>query len=381
MDRVARRLGIDPLELRRRNLVQPGEMPYDTGVDFAKTRIVYDSGDFPKLLRTAAQAVAYEEARKAQKSGRPLGVAITLFTESTGLGNPEPARARIEPGGKAVFFAGSSPGGQGHLTTLAQVGAERLGWPVERVEAVTGDSFAVPGRFPTGGSRTAVEAGNAVALAAASARRLLRERAGELLEADAADIEVSPEGAQVRGAPGRRVALAALTGPDGLEVSEVFEAGRSTFATGAVGIVLELDPETLAVHVRRCVFAHDSGLEINPMIVEGQVHGGYAHGLGYALYEEAAYDRDATLLSSTFLDYTLVTAPDVAVAPEVITLVTRTDHNPEGFKGAGESGAVPIPGAVANAAEDALHHLGHAVGVDDLPITPVRLFELLSERS
>jgi carbon-monoxide dehydrogenase large subunit len=173
------------------------------------------------------------------------------------------------------------------------------------------------------------------------------------------------------------VPLSELVGEQGLEVSETFAAGSSTFATGALGVVVEVDPETFAVRLRRCAFAHDSGREINPLVVEGQVHGGFAHGLGYALFEEAVYDRDAALLASTFLDYALVSAPDVALEPEIVTLPTHTAHNPEGFKGAGESGAVPTPGAVANAVEDALHRLGHGVGVDDVPVTPRRLFELL----
>jgi carbon-monoxide dehydrogenase large subunit len=378
MDRLARRLGIDPLELRRRNLVGVHEMPYDTGLEFGTVRTIYDSGDFPRLLEAAANGVGYPDLRRRQRDGEPIGVAVSLFTESTGLGSAEAARARIEPGGRAVFFAGSAPGGQGHLTTLAQVGAERLSWPLQRVEVVAGDSSAVAGRLPTGGSRTAVEAGNAVARAAAAARTALRERAGELLEADAADVEIAPEGAWVQGTPARRLALRELVG-DGLEVAEVFEGRTSTFASGAVAVVAEVDPETCAPAVRRCVFAHDSGREINPMVVEGQVHGGYAHGVGYALYEEAAYEDGGNFLTSTFLDYPLVTAPELSAEPEVLTLATLTAHNPEGFKGTGESGAVPTPGAVANAVEDALHQLGHRVSVDDLPITPDRLFELMRE--
>lgn len=376
VDRLARRLDMDPLDLRRRNLVGPDEMPYDTGVDFAGAPIVYDSGDFPRVLERAAAALGYDDLRRRQRAGERLGVGLTVFTESTGLGGPEPARATVEPSGRAVFFTGSAPGGQGHRTTLAQVGAERLGWPIERVEVVAGDSTAVAGRAPTGGSRTAVEAGNAVGLAAAAARRALRERAAALLEADAADVEVSPEGGWVRGTPARRIPVADLVGRDGLQVEEVFEAGSSTFASGAVGVVVTLDPETLAPSVQRCVFAHDSGREINPMVVEGQVHGGYAHGLGYALFEEAAYDADANPLASSFLDYAIVTAAEVTAEPEVLALPTRTTHNPEGFKGVGESGAVPMPGAVAAAVEDALRCLGRPAEVDAVPITPARLFEL-----
>jgi aerobic carbon-monoxide dehydrogenase large subunit len=375
VDRLARRLDMDPLDLRRRNLIQPADMPYDTGVDFGSSRIVYDSGDFPRLLESAATALGYDELRRRQQAGARFGIGLTVFTESTGLGGPEPARARIEPTGRARFFTGSAPGGQGHLTTLAQVGAERLGWPIEQVEVVAGDSWAVAGRAPTGGSRTAVEAGNAVGLAASAARRALRERASSLLEADPADIEVSPDGGWVRGAPARRIAIADLVGEDGLQTEGVFAPGSSTFASGAVGVVVTLDPETLAPSVVRCVFAHDSGQEINPMVVEGQVHGGYAHGLGYALFEEAAYDADSLPIASSFLDYAIVTAPEVSVEPEVIALPTRTPHNPEGFKGVGESGAVPIPGAVSAAVEDALRRLGLQGAVDAVPITPQRLFD------
>jgi carbon-monoxide dehydrogenase large subunit len=376
VDRLAGRLGMDPFDLRRRNLVRPDEMPYDTGVDFGAARIVYDSGDFPRLLESAAAALGYDELRRRQRAGERFGVGLTVFTESTGLGGPEPARARIEPSGRAVFFTGSAPGGQGHQTTLAQVGAERLGWPIERVAVVAGDSWAVAGRAPTGGSRTAVEAGNAVGVVASAARLALRERAGALLEADAADIEVSPEGGWVRGTPARRIAVADLVGEDGLQVEAVFEAGSSTFASGAVGVVVTLDPETLEPSVVRCVFAHDSGQEINPMVVEGQVHGGYAHGLGYALFEAAAHDAGANPLATSFLDYAIVTAAEVRAGPEVVALPTRTAQNPEGFKGVGESGAVPMPGAVSAAVEDALLCMGRPAGVDAVPITPTRLFEL-----
>jgi carbon-monoxide dehydrogenase large subunit len=376
VDRLAHLLEIDPLDLRRRNLVGPDDMPYDTGVDFGASRIVYDSGDFPLLLDSAAAALGYDELRRRQRAGERFGIGLTVFTESTGLGGPEPARVRIEPTGRAFFFAGSAPGGQGHETTLAQVGAERLGWPIERVEVVAGDSGVVAGRAPPGASRTAVEAGNAVGLVAAAARNALRERASALLEADAADIEVSPEGGWVRGTPARRIAVTDLVGEDGLQVEEVFEAGSSTFASGAVGVVVTLDAETLAPSVVRCVFAHDSGREINPMVVEGQVHGGYAHGLGYALFEEAAHDAGANPLATSFLDYAIVTAAEVPAGPEVLALPTRSAHNPEGFKGVGESGAVPMPGVVSAAVEDALRCLGLPAEVDVVPITPTRLFDL-----
>jgi carbon-monoxide dehydrogenase large subunit len=274
---------------------------------------------------------------------------------------------------------GSAPQGQGHQTFVAQVVADRLGWDPERIEVRLGDSRQVSFSAVTAGSRSALELGNSVALSAASARRTLLERAADILEADASDLELGPEGVSVRGVPGRGVPLAELVGPDGIEVTETWDSkGIKAWASSCHGAVVRVDVETGGVDMVRYVIAHDSGRAINPLLLEGQLHGGYAHGLGYALYEEAVYQPDGTFVSPSFLDYTIVSAPELRCEPELIHAETASSHNPESFRGVGEAGTIAVPAAVANAVEDALYHLGHEVTVSEVPITPQRLLELLA---
>jgi len=266
-------------------------------------------------------------------------VGIACFTESTGIGEPEHARVVIDPSGQATVFVGTTPGGQGHETAAAGVAAEHLGWPLDRVTVVAGDSEAVPTGRNTSASRSAVEMGNAVALATAAARRKLLE---------------------------------GMT-PDGLEVSAIYDAQRRrAYAAGCAAIVAEVDVETGAVNVSRHVFVHDVGRPINPTVVEGQVHGGAAHGAGYALFEEFAYDEDASPRTSGFLDYTMVTTGE-AVEPEASDLDTPSTSNPEGFRGAGEGATIPVAAAMAAAVEDALRNQGLEVFITELPISPERL--------
>jgi aerobic carbon-monoxide dehydrogenase large subunit len=374
MDRLARRLGMDPIEIRRRNLVRPEEMPFETGF----LSIVYDGGDYPRLLDLAVERVDVAAIRARQRAGEPVGVGVALCTESTGIGMAEPSRVAVLADGTARVFVGSTPQGQGHLTFLAQVAADRLGWPLERVEIRAGDSRDVPFSMVTAGSRSALEVGNSVAMSAASARRLLLERGSDRLEAGADDLVLGIEGVGVRGVPERSVPLAELVG-DGLEATETWDSkGGKAWASSCHAAVVRLDVETGGIDVLRYVIAHDSGRPINPMTLEGQLHGGYAHGLGYALFEEALHSADGNFLSSSFLDYTIVSAPEVSAEPELIHTETATSHNPEGFRGAGEAGTIAVPAAVANAVEDALYAMGHEVCVDEVPITPQRLWGLVS---
>ncbi|HEY4025507.1 MAG TPA: molybdopterin cofactor-binding domain-containing protein, partial [Candidatus Dormibacteraeota bacterium] len=353
LDLLASRLGIDPAEVRRRNLVQPEEMPYDTGYPRGDSTVVYDGGDYPRLLDTALGAIGYDDVRRRQADGARLGVGVACCVESTGIGVPETARVNVRPDGSVTAFVGSTPQGQGHRTSLAQVVAERLGWPLERVTVVAGDTDAVPRSYNSAASRTAYEVGNAAALVATAARRRLRELGAERLEADPADVEVSPDGARVRGAPARTVPLAELAPAGGVEASEVFDSRRS-FASGCHAALVDVDPETGSVTVLRYVIVHDSGRAINPLLVDGQLHGGYAHGLGYALLEEAVYDEEGAFRSASFLDYTIASAAEVAPPPELHEVRSEVFGNPEGFKGVGESGTIPVPAAIAAAVDDAL---------------------------
>jgi aerobic carbon-monoxide dehydrogenase large subunit len=380
MDRLARRLDMDPVELRRRNLVQPEEMPYDTGFPQVGGTVVYDGGDYPALLRVAMETLGYDELRGAQTPG--LGIGVACCVESTGLGRPEPARVRVERDGSVRLFLGSTPYGQGHETTFAQVLADRLGVGVDDVEVIAGDSRAVPSAGVTAASRSAVEVGNAVALAGAAMRRELLERAAEELEVDVGDLELTPEGVSVRGAPTRALGWADLVPDEGLEVLKSFDANQAkAYSSSCHAAVVRVDPETGHVDVLRYVVAHDTGRAINPLLLEGQLQGGYVHGLGYALFEEAAYEPGGSLLSSTFLDYEMAGAPETSAVPELHDRLTPTMHNPEGFKGAGEAGTIPVPAAITNAIEDALRRLGIDISLTEIPVTPSRLFTLLHANS
>ena len=373
MDRLARRLGIDPIDLRRRNLVKPDDMPYDTGLN----GIVFDGGDYPRLLELAVERADAASIRERQRAGEPVGIGVAMCVESTGIGMPEPSRVAVRGDGTAVVFVGSTPQGQGHETFVAQVVADRLGWPVEKVEVRTGDSRDVAFSFVTAGSRSALEVGNSAAISAASARRMLLERAAEKLEASPEDLVAGIEGVSVRGVPDRRIALQDLVG-DGLEAAEVWDSkGKAAWASSCHVAVVRIDQETGGVDVQRYVIAHDSGRAINPLTLEGQLHGGYAHGLGYALFEEALYSPDGNFQSPSFLDYTIVSAPELQVEPELIHTETESTQNPEGFRGVGEAGTIAVPAAIANAVEDALYAMGYEVCVDSVPVTPLKLWNLM----
>ena len=334
----------------------------------------------PRFALRAGQNAGLGEVRRRQASGEPLGFGLAMCVESTGIAMAEPSRVRVLPDARAVVVVGSAPQGQGHETFVAQVVADRLGWDPDRIEVRLGDSRNVAFSAVTAGSRSALEVGNSVALSAASARRALLQRAADLLEADPADLELGPAGASVRGVPGRGVPLAELVGADGIEVTETWDSsGIKAWASSCHAALVRVDVETGGVEMVRYVIAHDSGRAINPLLLEGQLHGGFAHGLGYALFEEAVYQPDGTFVSPSFLDYTIVSAPELRCEPELIHTETESSHNPESFRGVGEAGTIAVPAAVANAVEDALHHLGHDVEVNEVPITPQRLLELVKK--
>jgi aerobic carbon-monoxide dehydrogenase large subunit len=380
MDRLARRLDMDPAEVRRRNLVQPQQMPYDTGYPAGRGTHVYDGGDYPRLLEMALEAIDYQRIDRG-RDGRLVGVGLACCVESSGFGRNEPARVRLEGDGSAHLFIGSTPQGQSHVTMATQVLADRLGWPAERISVVAADTRVSARAELTAGSRTAVQVGNATSKAAAAVRRRLLERAAEVLEADAADLLLEGGVVSVRGVPARSVPAAELVPVDGLEVSETFSPARPlAFSSGCHAAVVEVDPTTGSVDLKRYVIAHDTGRPINELVVEGQIQGGFAHGLGYALFEEAVYTGDAAFISASFLDYAIPGAPEVAV-PVVVHLETPTDANPEGFKGAGESGTIPAPAAITNAIEDALRRVKPDVLVGEIPVTPNRIYDLLLDQS
>jgi carbon-monoxide dehydrogenase large subunit len=376
LDRLARALDIPPEELRRRNLIQPGQIPYTTGFPAGRRGLVYDSGDYPKLLQTALDTLG-DASKIDPGDGRLLGVGFACCVESTGFGRGEPARLRIDKDGSAHLYVGSTPQGQGHQTMAAQVAADRLGWAFEKIRVTAGDTGHTPPAELTAGSRSAVQVGNATAKAATVMRKRLLERAGEVLEADPVDLLIDDGMITVKGTPSRRVPVTEIVPDEGIEVLETFDPKRGlAFSSGCHAAVVAVDPDTGQVEVLRYVIAHDTGQAINELIVEGQMHGGLAHGLGYALFEAATYEPDGNFRSASFLDYTIVSTGEV-IEPELAHIQTPTDANPEGFKGAGESGTIPVPAAISNAVEDALRKRKADVVVDRIPITSDRIVELL----
>ena len=378
MDRLALALDIPPEELRRRNLIRAEQIPYTTGFPAGRRGLVYDSGDYPRLLEMALEKLG-DRSRVDPDDGRLVGVGFACCVESTSFGRGEPARLRIDRDGSVNLYVGSTPQGQGHQTMAAQVAADRLGWAFEKIHVTAGDTGHTPPAEVTAGSRSAVQVGNAAAKAATAMRRRLLERAGEVLEADPVDLLIDDGMISVKGSPSRRVPVTEIVPADGIEVLETFDPKRGlTFSSGCHAAVVAVDPDTGHVEVLRYVIAHDIGQPINELIVEGQMHGGFAHGLGYALFEAATYDPDGTYRTPSFLDYTIVSTGEVP-QPELAHIQTPTDTNPEGFKGAGESGTIPVPAAISNAVEDALRKRKPDVVVDRIPITSDHIVELLQQ--
>jgi carbon-monoxide dehydrogenase large subunit len=375
LDRAAAELGLDPVELRRRNLVGGDEMPYDAGIPYRDgSRLVLDAGDVPASLELAVREGGYDDWRRRQaelrRAGRYLGIGVGTYVEGTGIGPGELAEVRIEPDGGVLVAVALPSQGQGHATTLAQICAEELTVRLDRVRLVQGDTGVIGEGGGTIASRTAVVVGNAVGAAAANLRDELVRGAAELLEASPDDLELRAGRVQVRGAPRRSLALAevaTLVGDgDGLAARGRFTPSGVTFASGAHLAVVEVDPWLGEVTVLRYLVVHDCGVVVNPTIVEAQVAGGVAQGIGGALLEELVYE-DGQLLTGSFMEYLLPRStglPDI----EVLHLQTPSDRNPLGIKGVGEAGTIGPPAVIAGAVEDALAPFG--ARVDRCPLPP-----------
>jgi len=393
MDRVAKELGIDRAEVRRRNLIQPDEFPYDVGLIYQDNApLVYDSGDYPAALEAALRMIGYADwpAQRARyrREGRYVGLGIACYVEGSGIGPYEGCRVTVEPTGKVYAATSVGTQGQGHFTSFAQIVADALTVPVEDVVVVTGDSGAFSWGTGTFASRAAVVAGNAVHLAAQAVRAKALMVAATALEARVEDLEMADGRVFVRGVPGRAMTLAEIavaanplrgTIPEaweqpGLEASRYFAPPRGTFPNGAHACLLEVDVRTGMVRILRYVVVHDCGRVINPLILDGQIRGGVAQGLGGAFYEKLVYDEDGQLLTQTFMDYLLPTAMEVP-AVEIGHLETPTPLNPLGVKGAGEAGVIPVAALVAQALDDALQEFG--VRITEMPLNPSRLLALI----
>jgi aerobic carbon-monoxide dehydrogenase large subunit len=389
VDLLAARLGIDPAELRRRNLIPARAFPYTTA-----TRARYDSGDYQGALDRVLAAAGYEElrgeqaARRQRGDVRQLGIGLSVYVEVTGFGS-EFGEVVVEPDGRITARTGVSPHGQGHETAFAQLVAATLGVGADQVGVVHSDTFAVPRGEGTMGSRSLQVGGSAVAGAATQVLEKARALAAHLLEAPAEDVAVFPgEGLGVAGAPSTALAWAELAAaaadPDrrppgmdaGLAAAVDFEMEHSTFPFGAHLAVCEVDTETGLVRLLRHVAVDDSGRIHNRMLAEGQVHGGIAQGVAQALFEEVGYDEEGNCLNGNLASYTMPAAADLP-AFETQRTETPTPLNPLGAKGIGESGTIGSTPAVQNAVVDALAHLG--VTHLDMPLTPERVWRALRD--
>ena len=410
VDLIARELGIDRAEVRRRNFIQPDEFPYVVGlIDEDGLTTTYDSGDYPAGLDKLLAAIGYDgfaaEQAAARGEGRRIGIGLGCYVEGTGSGPYEGARVHVEPTGKVFVTTGISTQGQAHATILAQVAAEILQVPFEDVVVRTGDTRRFKWATGTFASRIGVVASNAVAQAAQQVRDKAAEIAARILEANEADIVFEDGHVSVRGSPDVRVPLrqiAVLANPlryafskealaatqfvgdggeaeappvsevaPGLEATAYNSPKHATFASGAHAVVVEVDVETGEVRLLRYVIVHDCGRMINPAVVEGQVHGGTAQGIAGALYERMHYDGDGQLRNAGFADFLI---PSAAELPEFRTehVETLSPLNPLGVKGVGEAGCVPAAAAIMGAVSDAI-----GIEITETPLSPARLAELM----
>jgi aerobic carbon-monoxide dehydrogenase large subunit len=375
LDRAAAELGIDRFEIRRRNLVRPDEMPFEAGILYRDARpLVLDSGDYPETLRRARALI--DEDVPTPGDGRAVGVGVACYVEGTGIGPFEGAAVRVATDGAVTVHTGACSQGQAHETVFAQICADALGVSFEDVRVVTGDTRGIERGWGTVASRSAVVAGNAVADAAGVVRDRLLAAAGERLEASAEDLAIERDRVVVRGAPERAVTLDEIsrTHPEALEATEYHEPPTVTWASGVHAARVAVDADTGVVDVLRYVVVHDCGTVVNPVVVDGQVHGGVAQGIGGALYEEVVFGEDAQLLNATMADYLVPTATEVP-SLTLDHLETPSPLNPLGIKGVGEGGAVPVPAVIASAVEDALS--GSGVIVRRTPLSPAAVRALL----
>ncbi len=395
LDRAARELGLDRADVRRRNFIQPDEFPYEVGLIYQDNApLRYDSGNYPACFERALDRIGYAGWPAAQAAararGRWLGCGIACYVEGTGIGPYEGARVTVEPSGRVFIATGVGTQGQGHMTSLAQIAADVLGVPPQNITVHTGDTALFGWGTGTFASRAATVAGNAVALAAQAVAAKARLVAASLLEAPPEEIELGEGTAFVRGVPGRSVTLGELAraanplrftmpkeweGP-GLEAARYFAPSQGAFSNGVHACIVAVDVETGLLRVERYVVVHDCGRVINPVILDGQIQGGVAQGLGGAFWEKLAYDDEAQPLSTTFMDYLLPTAVEVPPL-EIEHVETPSPLNSLGVKGAGEAGVIPVPAVIVQAVEDALAPLG--IHITEAPLSPSRLRQLIVE--
>ncbi|HVD00537.1 MAG TPA: aerobic carbon-monoxide dehydrogenase large subunit [Candidatus Dormibacteraeota bacterium] len=399
MDAIAAELGLDRAEVRRRNLVQPDQFPHAVGTMWQDGGMaVYDSGDFPELLRRAVEALG------PRPEGGGVGMGLAMYVEGTGVGPYEGAHVQVLVSGKVVASTGIPSQGQGHGTVFAQVVADELGVGIEDVTITSGDTRRFPWGVGTFASRGAVMSGNAMAIAARAVAEKAKKIAAEHLEADPGDLELASGEVRVKGSPGRALPLAAvaiLSNPlryafgGGAEIATQFQArpgagpplapgdapgleatgyfspvSGSTWASGCHAAYVRVDPRTFRLTILKYVVVHDCGRVINPLILDGQIQGGVAQGIGGAFYERLLYDVEGQLTNASFMEFLMPYATEIPEV-EIHHLETPSPLNPLGVKGAGEAGTIPVSALLASAIEDAT-----GLRVDEMPLNPDRLYEL-----
>jgi carbon-monoxide dehydrogenase large subunit len=400
LDTIASELGIERAEVRRRNLIQPNEFPYELGVAWQDgNRVVYDSGDYPTLLAKALENLG------PRPTGDHIGMGLGMYVEGTGVGPYEGAHVQVLVSGKVVAATGIPSQGQAHATVWAQVVADQLGVDVSDVEVTGGDTRRFPWGVGTFASRAAVTAGNAMGVAAGMVAEKARRIAADHLEADPADLELVGGHVRVKGSPDRGMPLGAVAvlanpvryafgggteaatqfasrsrpGPPlpegeqpGLEATGYYSPPGSTWAAGCHAAYVRVDPKTFRLEVLKYVVIHDCGRVINPLVVEGQIEGGVAQGIGGAFYERLAYDEEGQLRNASFMEFLMPYATEIPPI-EIDHIETPSPLNPLGVKGAGEAGVIPVGAVLASAIEEAL-----GVPITEMPLSPLKLFELSS---
>jgi len=382
MDLFAAEVGLDPAEVRRRNLLPPFTEPVRS-----KGGALYDSGDYQSALDRVLAAADYPALRAEQQRRRQngavkqLGIGLSVYVEITGGGSEsgppsENATVEVHPDGSATILTGTSPHGQGHVTVWAMLASEQLGIPMERITVRWGDTDLVPRGGGTGGSRSLQQGGAAVRQAAIELVELAKQRAAEALEANPDDLELdlANAGVAVRGVPGSGLSFAQLAEQEPLKIHTVFSAAGATYPFGAHVAVTEVDTETGQAELLRLIAVDDAGTVINPLLAEGQRHGGLAQGAAQALLEEVGYDPDGNPITTTFATYPVLSATEVP-SFELVASETPTSYNPLGAKGIGEAGTIGSTPAVQNSVVDALAHLG--VRHIDMPTTAMRVWHAI----
>jgi len=409
IDAIAAALGKDRADVRAANFIQPDEFPYDQGLIFQDGReLEYDSGDYPASLQKIKDLIGWDEfpafREEMAAEGRRVGIGLACYVEGTGVGPYEGAHVHIETSGRVKVATGLTTQGQGHATVFAQLVADELGVRFEDVEVVTGDTRRMPYAVGTFASRAAVMSGSAIHLAAKRAKEKVLRIAAEALEADESDLEIVDGVVSVKGSPGSSIDLgtvAVLSNPlryafdeasqaatqfsvgdpgkppvpeddePGLEGKDFYSPERATFASGMHAVIVETDPETAEIKILKYAVVHDCGHLINPMIVEGQIHGGVAQGVGGALYERMAYDENGQLQNASFMDFLMPYVTEIPDGIDIDHLETPSPLNPLGIKGAGEAGVIPSAAVFAAAIEDA-----EGIPITAMPISPSELFHL-----